>query len=73
MSLCQGIRDEISRFEAMALVLVEPKGDQADSIFQRFPSHDSPMHHANSFISTLRAALRVWRAAPGGTRHYHPL
>lgn len=52
MSLRQGIRDEISRYEAMALALVEPKGDQAGSIFQGFPLQDSPTHHAK-FFQTL--------------------
>ena len=52
MSLRQGIRDEISRYEAMALALVEPKGDQAGSVYQGFPLQDSPMHHAR-FFQTL--------------------
>eukprot|EP01037_Dinobryon_pediforme_P013344 gene13344-13458_t len=52
MSLRQGIRDEISRYEAMALALVEPKGDLAGCVFQGFPAENSPMNHQR-FFKTL--------------------
>jgi hypothetical protein len=52
MTARQGIRDEISRYEAMAIALVEPKGDDAGNVFEGFPALNSPLHHAK-FFQTL--------------------
>lgn len=54
MTLRQGIRDEISRYEAMAIALVEPKGDEAGSVFPGFPAPNSPLHHAKFFQTLYR-------------------
>jgi hypothetical protein len=54
MTLRQGIRDEISRYEAMAIALVEPKGDAAGNAFQEFPPLDSALHHAKFFQTLYR-------------------
>lgn len=48
----RGVRNEISRYEAMALTLVEPKGDKPGSIFAKFPPVESPLH-LSRFFSTL--------------------
>ncbi len=52
MTMRQGIRDEISRYEAMAIALVEPKGGSAGSIFAGFPHNHSALHHGK-FFQTL--------------------
>ena len=49
MTSRRGIRDEISRYEAMAMTLVEPKGAEAGKAFKYFPMPDSPLHHQNFF------------------------
>jgi hypothetical protein len=43
MTARRGVRDEISRYEAMALALIEPKGEQAGAVFPGFPPEDSPL------------------------------
>jgi hypothetical protein len=48
----RGIRDEISRYEAIGLQLVEPRGQQAGSAFQGFPLKDSALH-ADRFFPSL--------------------
>ncbi|MGA3308632.1 MAG: hypothetical protein ABSD08_08460 [Xanthobacteraceae bacterium] len=48
----RGVRNEISRYEAMALTLIEPKGDQPGSIFPNFPPVESSLH-LSRFFSTL--------------------
>jgi len=48
----RGIRDEISRYEAMAMALVEPKGDVAGTALASFPGTDSPLH-LEGFFQTL--------------------
>ncbi len=52
MTMRRGIRDELSRYEAMAIALVEPKGASAGRVFQGFPLPDSPMQHMK-FFQTL--------------------
>jgi hypothetical protein len=52
MTLRQGIRDEISRYEAMAIALVEPKGPEAGNAFGGFPLSGSPLHY-DRFFPTL--------------------
>jgi hypothetical protein len=48
----RGIRDEISRYEAMTIALIEPKGDQAGYVFPGFPPDDSPLR-LELFFQTL--------------------
>lgn len=48
----RGIRDEISRYEAMTIALIEPKGDQAGRVFPGFPPDDSPLR-LEPFFQTL--------------------
>lgn len=45
----RGIRDEISRYEAISLTLVEPRGEQAGSIFTEFPPAGSALHSQRFF------------------------
>ncbi len=52
MTLRHGIRDEISRYEAMTLALIEPKGDTAGSVFPAFPPEKSPLR-LDRFFQTL--------------------
>lgn len=52
MTSRRGIRDEISRYEAMTLALIEPKGVTAGSIFPGFPPTDSPLQ-LSLFFRTL--------------------
>jgi hypothetical protein len=52
MTRRHGIREEISRYEAMALAMIEPKGDQAGSVVPGFPLNDSPLHF-DRFFSDL--------------------
>ena len=47
-----GIRDEISRYEAIAIALIEPKGEQAGTVISEFPPPDSPLRLEN-FFQTL--------------------
>jgi hypothetical protein len=48
----RGIRDEISRYEAIPLALVEPSGQQVGDILPVFPSAESLLH-PDRFFSTL--------------------
>jgi hypothetical protein len=48
----RGIRDEISRYEAMTIALIEPKGNAAGSVFTGFPPIKSPLH-MSLFFQTL--------------------
>ncbi|WP_439366031.1 hypothetical protein ACNJYD_08915 [Bradyrhizobium sp. DASA03005] len=48
----RGIRDEISRYEAMSIALVEPQGPTAGSVYPSFPPSDSPLL-STSFFQTL--------------------
>ena len=48
----RGIRNEISRYEAMTIALIEPKGDQAGCVFPGFPPDDSPLR-LEPFFQTL--------------------
>lgn len=48
----RGIRDEISRYEAMTTVMIEPKGEAAGTAFPGFPAATSNLHLA-SFFRTL--------------------
>lgn len=48
----RGIRDEISRYEAMTIVMVDPRGDHPGSVFTGFPQADSPLQ-LSAFFKTL--------------------
>jgi len=48
----RGVRNEISRYEAMALALIEPKGAQPGAVYGGFPANESPLHMSR-FFSTL--------------------
>lgn len=48
----RGIRDDVSRYEAVTLALIEPNGDRAGDTIVNFPPHDSPLR-LEQFFSTL--------------------
>lgn len=48
----RGVRNEISRYEAMAIALIEPRGDRPGTTFMEFPSAESPLH-LSTFFTTL--------------------
>lgn len=48
----RGIRDEISRYEAMSIALVEPKGINVGTVFPAFPPLGSPLL-LKDFFKTL--------------------
>jgi hypothetical protein len=52
MTLRHGVRDEISRYEAMTIALVEPRGALAGGVFEGFPDSNSPLH-LSRFFPTL--------------------
>lgn len=52
MTLRRGIRNDISRYEAIALGLIEPKGDRAGTVFPLFPPVDSSLR-IETFFQTL--------------------
>ncbi len=54
MTLRKGIRDEISRYEAMTIAIVEPKGEQAGSVFDGYPPLNDALHHARFFETLYR-------------------
>jgi hypothetical protein len=47
----RGIQDEISRYEAIALALIEPQGERAGDIFPGYPSGESPLHLEGFFTA----------------------
>ncbi|HVH81466.1 MAG TPA: hypothetical protein VM782_18845 [Stellaceae bacterium] len=47
----RGIRDEISRYEAIALTMIEPKGASAGAPFQGFPLEGDLLHLSRFFPS----------------------
>ena len=49
MTSRRGLRDEISRYEAMAMALIEPRGAYAGGVFEQFPPEDSPLHFSRFF------------------------
>jgi hypothetical protein len=61
----RGVRDDISRYEAIALALVEPKGASSGEVFEGFPAADSPIR-LERFFATLYARYeeRFVLAAP---------
>ncbi len=48
----RGIRDEISRYEAMTMALIEPQGAQAGEVLKQFPPEGSPLL-LSDFFRTL--------------------
>jgi len=49
------VRDEPTRYEAVALVLVEPRGAAAGTVLPDFPSADSPLHFPHFFPAIYEA------------------
>ena len=49
MTSRRGLRDEISRYEAMTMALIEPRGEEAGSVLTDFPPPESPLHLTNFF------------------------
>lgn len=47
----RGIRDEISRYEAIGLTLIEPRGPQVGDLFMGFPPSESALHVSRFFPS----------------------
>ena len=47
----RGIRNDVSRYEAVALAMVEPKGDRAGDLLKDFPPRDSPLRIERFFQS----------------------
>ncbi|WP_413711844.1 hypothetical protein [Rhizobium sp. Rhizsp82] len=47
----RGVRDEISRYEAITLVMIEPRGTAAGSVFEAFPEPNSDLHLSKFFKS----------------------
>lgn len=50
----RGIRDDVSRYEAIGFGLVEMHGEQRSSLFGSFPTEDSPLN-LTGFFDTLYA------------------
>ncbi len=48
----RGIRNDVSRYEAVTLAMVEPNGESAGAIFDGFPPDDSPLR-LERFFQTL--------------------
>jgi hypothetical protein len=48
----RGIRDEISRYEAMTMALIEPQGPNAGDVLKQFPPDNSPLL-LKDFFQTL--------------------
>lgn len=48
----RGIRDEISRYEAMTMALIEPQGANAGAVLEQFPPEGSP-RLLKGFFQTL--------------------
>lgn len=52
MTSRRGLRDEISRYEAMTMALIEPRGPNAGGVIEAFPPLDSPLY-LSDFFRTL--------------------
>jgi hypothetical protein len=48
----RGIRNDVSRYEAVTLAMIEVSGDRAGDVLQDFPPHDSPLR-LEQFFQTL--------------------
>ena len=66
----RGIRDEISRYEAMTTVMIEPRGEGAGTAFPDFPATSSKLH-LSAFFKTLydRYGERFVYGAPLLSKH----
>lgn len=61
----RGIRNDVSRYEAVSLALVESEGPQAGKVFNGFPPHDSPLRIERFFQTIyLRYEERYLFGAP---------
>ncbi|MDA9505436.1 hypothetical protein XI09_12265 [Bradyrhizobium sp. CCBAU 11386] len=54
MTSRRGLRDEISRYEAMAMALIEPRGSEAGDVVSSFPPNESPLHLSQFFATLYR-------------------
>ena len=52
LALRRGIRNEVSKYEAVALTLVNADDDHLGEIYDAYPSEDSPVHF-DSFMRTV--------------------
>ena len=61
----RGIRNDVSRYESVALAMVEPEGEASGEVFAAFPKSDSPLH-LDRFFQTmyLRYEERFLLGAP---------
>lgn len=50
----RGIRDDVSRYEAIGFALVEMHGERRSALFESFPVEESPLH-LKGFFDTLYA------------------
>jgi hypothetical protein len=50
----RGIRNDVSRYEAVALALVKPYGESAGDLISNFPPLDSPLRHEGFFEKLYR-------------------
>jgi hypothetical protein len=48
----RGIRNDVSRYEAVTLAMIEIAGDRAGDVLSEFPPHDSPLR-VEQFFQTL--------------------
>lgn len=48
----RGIRNDVSRYEAVTLAMIEPVGERAGDVLATFPPHDSPLR-LEQFFQTL--------------------
>jgi hypothetical protein len=69
----RGIRDEISRYEAISMVLIEPTGTTAGDVVTTFPSAYSLLHSERFFSNLYQqymnasySAHLLWLAVRGG-------
>jgi hypothetical protein len=61
----RGIRNDVSRYEAVSLVMVEPNGPSAGDLLDQFPPQDSPLRFEHFFQSLyLRYEERFLLGAP---------
>jgi hypothetical protein len=54
MTSRRGLRNEISRYEAMTMALIEPRAPKAGEVIQSFPPFDSPLHLTDFFPTLYR-------------------
>jgi hypothetical protein len=61
----RGIRDDVSRYEAVSIVLIEPAGANAGQVLANYPTADSPLRFEHFFETLyLRYDERYVYSAP---------